>query len=95
MSFKPMPISGNTLLVLDDASRYGDKDRLVDFVLERNDNIELLLLDRPIFKDGVENQLREKTASFGTLEIELRFDLPDDPRKQRAIELTENLPIEP
>lgn len=54
-----MPISGNTLLVLDDASRYGDKDRLVDFVLERNDNIELLLLDRPIFKDGVENQLRE------------------------------------
>ena len=90
-----MPISGNTLPVLDDASRYGDRDRLVDFVLESNDNIELLLLDRPIFKDGVENQLREKAASFGTLEIELRFDLPDGPRKQRVIELIENLLTEP
>lgn len=58
-----MPISGNTLLVLDDASRYGEKDRLVDFVLERNDNIELLLLDRLVFRDGVENQLRENLLS--------------------------------
>jgi len=69
--FGAIPSSGKILLILDDASRYIERDRLIDFVRNPllDSDIKLLLLDRTIFKDRIENNLREKGVFVEAYEI--------------------------
>ena len=69
--FGAIPSSGNILLVLDDASRYPDRNKVIDFVFNPppDSNIKLLLLDRPIFRMKIKTDLQEKEISFVDYEI--------------------------
>ncbi|WP_440948303.1 hypothetical protein ACSAZL_08780 [Methanosarcina sp. T3] len=64
-----------TLLILDEASRYPEIERskLIDFVLhppKESSYMKLILISRPIFKDSIESDLRERYASFTDLHLE-------------------------
>lgn len=69
--FGAIPSSGKILLILDDASRYTERDKLIDFVRNPplDSDTKLLLLDRTIFKDRIENNLREKGVFIEAYEI--------------------------
>ncbi|MCC4769510.1 hypothetical protein FXV91_04645 [Methanosarcina sp. DH2] len=64
-----------TLLILDETSRYPEieKSKLIDFVLhppKESSDMKLILIERPIFKDSIESELRERYASFTNLHLE-------------------------
>lgn len=64
-----------TLLILDETSRYPEIERskLIDFVLhppKESSYMKLILIARPIFKDSIESDLRERYASFTDLHLE-------------------------
>jgi len=61
----------NTLLILDDASRYHNRDRVIGFIRNppEGGNIKLLLIERAIFEDSTENTLREKEIPFQSYEL--------------------------
>jgi len=69
--FGVIPSSGKILLILDDASRYIYRDKLIDCVLNPpvDSDIKLLLIARTIFKDRIESNLREKGVSVEAYEI--------------------------
>jgi nucleoside phosphorylase len=54
--FCPFIIKGKTLLVLDEASRYEDRTKLLDFVLNPpfdNGSFKLIMLDRPMSRESI------------------------------------------
>jgi len=61
----------NTLLILDDASRYRNRDRVIGFIQNPPEgrNIKLLLIDRPIFKGFIINEVKERGMSVEELQI--------------------------
>lgn len=64
-----------TLLILDETSRYPEIERskLIDFVLhppKESSYMKLILIARPIFKDSIESDLRERYASFTNIHLE-------------------------
>ena len=61
----------NTLLILDDASRYRNRDRVIGFIQNPPEgrNIKLLLIDRPIFKGFIINEVKERGISVEELQI--------------------------
>ena len=61
----------NTLLILDDASRYRNRDRVIGFIQNPPEgrNIKLLLIDRPIFKGFITNEVKERGISVEELQI--------------------------
>jgi len=61
----------NTLLILDDASRYRNRDRVIGFIQNplEGRNIKLLLIDRPIFKGFIINDVKERGISVEELQI--------------------------
>ncbi|MCW3137277.1 MAG: ATP-binding protein [Methanophagales archaeon] len=74
-------LSGKSvLLILDDASRYPERNKVVGFVQNPPEDInvktvKLLLIDRAIFKESIENELKERNASAQYLQIE-NGDIP-------------------
>ncbi len=71
-SFSPIPIEKKTLLILDEPSRYKDRDKLIDSVLNppcRQVAIKLLLMDRPIFKTSIESDLKAKGVNVAVMEL--------------------------
>jgi len=61
----------NTLLILDDTSRYRNRDRVIGFIQNPPEgrNIKLLLIDRPIFKGFIINEVKEREISVEDLQI--------------------------
>ncbi|MCU4139522.1 MAG: Tetratricopeptide repeat [Methanophagales archaeon] len=61
----------NTLLILDDTSRYRNRDRVIGFIQNPPEgrNIKLLLIDRPIFKGFIINEVKERGISVEELQI--------------------------
>ncbi|MBA7584919.1 hypothetical protein ES708_26885 [subsurface metagenome] len=52
----------SVLLILDNASRHIDRDKVIEFVLNHtlDMDLKLLLLDRSIFKEDVESKLTQR-----------------------------------
>ena len=75
--FRLPPIHEKLLLILDESSKYKDIDSLIDFVLNPppDYNVKLLLLDRPIFRESIFNNLKEKNEKFLITEIK-KGDIP-------------------
>jgi len=61
----------NTLLILDEASRYRDRDRVIEFIRNppESRNIKLLLIERTLFEDSTENTLKEKEIPFQSYKL--------------------------
>jgi DNA polymerase III delta prime subunit len=91
--FGALPSSGKILLILDDASRYPERDKLIDFVLNPplDSDIKLLLIDRTIFKDRIESNLREKGVFVEAYEIKKGGIIPF---LEEYFEIEENTAIE-
>ena len=65
----------NVLLILDDASRYPERNKVIGFVQNPPEDInvktvKLLLIDRAIFKESIENELKERNVSAQYHQIE-------------------------
>ena len=75
-NFGLVPTEKKVLLILDDSSRYTGRDKLIDAVLNppsKERDTKLLLIDRPIFKNSIEAELKRQGATeniFSSLEIE-------------------------
>ncbi|MHC1584595.1 MAG: hypothetical protein ACXQTM_08265, partial [Methanosarcinales archaeon] len=61
----------NLLLILDDASRYRNRDRVIGFIQNPPEgrNIKLLLIDRPVFKGHIISEVKERGISVENLQI--------------------------
>lgn len=97
-SFKYLGINSNgrrILLILDDASRYIERDKIIDFVLNPplDIDLKLLLLDRPIFKDRIKNKLRE-VAELGEPYQIKKSDIIPFLREYFEIKIEEAIEIE-
>ena len=80
----------NVLLILDDASRYPERNKVIGFVQNPPEDInaktvKLLLIDRAIFKESIENELKERNVSAQYLQIE-NGDIPSFLREHFEIE---------
>ncbi|PKP59868.1 MAG: hypothetical protein CVT88_04385 [Candidatus Altiarchaeales archaeon HGW-Altiarchaeales-1] len=74
-NFGLVPTEKKVLLILDDSSRYTGRDKLIDAVLNphsKERDTKLLLIDRPIFKNSIEAELKRQEATeniFSSLQI--------------------------
>ena len=80
----------NVLLILDDASRYPERNKVIGFVQNPPEDInaktvKLLLIDRAIFKESIENELKERNVSAQYLQIE-NGDIPSFLKEHFEIE---------
>jgi|GEM_PF-2529532 hypothetical protein len=67
--FYPINIYKNTLLILDEAIKHKDRNKLYDFILNASPEgylIKLLLIIRPIFIDSIKSELVEMSISFNS-----------------------------
>ena len=64
-NFVAPQIDKDTLIVLDEPSRFKDQSKLFDYIVNermKGLKLKLLLLERPIFHDSINNTLQEKGA---------------------------------
>ena len=69
--FHPITLNDNTLLILDEAWGYKDKEKIIDFVLNRSvgEGIKLLMIDRPISKGSIISDLKRKNVHIDPIEL--------------------------
>ena len=71
-NFSSIPILKRTLLILDEASRHSDRNKIFNLALNpssKQEVVKLLLIDRPIFKGAIEGDLAERGLKIGAFDI--------------------------
>jgi hypothetical protein len=65
-------LSNNTLLILDDASKFANLNSVIDLILNSDNSTgsKLILIERAIFKDHILNMIRQKNVKPDELNLE-------------------------
>jgi len=71
VDFHPITLNDKTLLILDEAWGYKDKEKIIDFVLNRSagEGTKLVMIDRPISKGSIISDLKRKNVHIDPIEL--------------------------